>query len=63
MMQEFVQRVIEIAREEAKGIHTAFPGRIVAFDPEKGLATIQPLLKYRSTECQLCFRRETGRDL
>ncbi len=47
MMQEFVQRVIEIAREQADGVHTAFPGKIIAFDPAKCLATVQPILKYK----------------
>lgn len=47
MMQEFVQQVSETAREAADGVHTAFPGKIVSFDAAKGLATIQPILKFK----------------
>lgn len=48
MLQEFVQRVIEIAQEAADGVHTAFPGKIVSFDPAKGLASVQPILKFKT---------------
>lgn len=50
MMQEFVQRIIEIAREQADSVHTAFPGKIVSFDPAKCLATVQPILKYNKPD-------------
>lgn len=50
MMQEFAQRVIDIAREEADGIHTAFPGQIVSFNPSTCLATVQPILNYRKPD-------------
>lgn len=47
MLQEFVDRVVQIAQEEADGVHTAFPGKIIAFDAAKGLATVQPILKFK----------------
>lgn len=50
MLQEFVQRVIELADEAVNGVHTAFPGIIVAFDTDTCLATIQPLIKYRKPD-------------
>lgn len=48
MLQEFVQQVEELARDVVNEIHTALPGRIIDFDPVKGLATVIPIGKYKS---------------
>lgn len=47
MMQEFVNQLNENIKTAMKGMHTAFPGTIVSFDTEKGLATVQPSMKFK----------------
>ena len=42
MMQEFVQRLKEMAGEAVNGIHTASPGQIVAFDPATASRSWRP---------------------
>ena len=50
MLQDFAQQVENTARAVVNDIHTALPGKIVAFDPEKGVASVQPKGKYLTTE-------------
>ena len=50
MMQEFVQRLKEMAGEAVNGIHTAIPGQIVAFDPATCLAVVAPSMKYKKPD-------------
>lgn len=50
MIQEFVQEVTNTVRENLKGVHTAFPGKIVSFDPGTGLATVLPTMKYKKPD-------------
>ena len=47
MMQEFVQRLKEMAGEAVNGIHTAIPGQIVAFDPPRGRGALHPVQEAR----------------
>lgn len=46
MLQEFAQQVEETARSVVNEIHTALPGEIVSFNPDSGMATVQPNGKY-----------------
>jgi len=50
MMQEFVQQVTEVIKENMNGIHTAMPGKILSFDAGKGVATVQPVMKYKKPD-------------
>ena len=50
MLQEFAQQVEFTARTVMNDIHTALPGKIVSFDPEKGVAAVQPKGKYLTTD-------------
>lgn len=50
MMQEFVQRLQEMAGDAVNGIHTAIPGQIVSFDPASGLAVVSPSMKYKKPD-------------
>lgn len=47
MMQEFVQAVRNMVKKELEGLHTACPGVIVSFDSGKGVATVQPKMKFK----------------
>ena len=47
MMQEFVQEITNTIQRNLKAVHTAMPGKIVAFDAAKGVATVQPVMKYK----------------
>ena len=50
MMQEFTQSVKNIMADTIRDVHTAVPGKIVTFDPEKSEATIQPTAKFRKPD-------------
>lgn len=50
MEQELVQRIKEMAQSEVNGIHTAMPGKITAFDPGTGMASVQPSVKYKKPD-------------
>ena len=47
MMQEFVSQVNKTIRQAIDGMHTAMPGEITGYDPVTGLASVQPMAKYR----------------
>ena len=47
MLQEFVQQIKKLVDRSIREIHTAMPGQIVSFDPETGLATVVPTMKFR----------------
>lgn len=49
MQQEFIQEIINTVRENIKGIHTACPGKIVSYDAENGLATVLPMMKFKTS--------------
>lgn len=42
MMQEFAQQIEDVVREATYDIHTALPGTILEYDPETGMACVQP---------------------
>lgn len=42
MLQEFVDQVEKVARSVMEEMHTAIPGKITAFDPGTGKATVKP---------------------
>lgn len=48
MQQEFIQEIVNTVRENIEGLHTACPGKIVSFDAETGLASVQPIMKYKA---------------
>ena len=50
MMQEFVQEIKNTVSKNLKGVHTAMPGEILSYDPAKGLATVQPKMKYKKPD-------------
>lgn len=47
MMQEFVDQVNKTAQKAVEGMHTALPGKVTAFDPGTGLASVQPVAKFK----------------
>ncbi len=44
--QDFAQEVENAAKAVMNDIHTALPGKIVSFDPAKGVASVQPKGRY-----------------
>lgn len=46
MNSELVNRIVETAQKAAGDIHTAVPATIVSFNPEKGQATVKPVMKF-----------------
>ena len=46
MMQEVVDQILKSTRSQIEGIHTALPGEIKSYDTDKGLAVVQPKIKY-----------------
>ena len=50
MLQEFADEVEKTARAVTRDIHIALPGKIVSFDAEKSVASVQPKGKYRTEE-------------
>lgn len=46
MLQEFTKQVEETARAVVNDVHTALPGVIVSYNPDKGTVTVQPKGKY-----------------
>lgn len=50
MLQEFVQEVTNTVQKNLQGVHTAFPGVLTSFDPETGLANVQPTMKFRKPD-------------
>lgn len=61
MMQEFVQAVTQAIRDNLKGVHTVIPGKIVAFDAEKGQATVLPAMKFKKPDGEkIDFPQITG---
>lgn len=47
MIQDFVEEMDEFVSDKMSGIHTAFPGKVLEFDPETSLAKIQPTMKFK----------------
>lgn len=50
MMQEFVQQIADTVKRNIRGIHTAMPGKVLAFDPGKCIATVQPVMKFKKPD-------------
>ena len=50
MMQEFVQEIQNTVQRGIRGIHTAMPGKVLAFDPAKCVATVQPVMKFKKPD-------------
>ena len=48
MQQELIQAIINTVREHIKGLHTACPGKIISYDTETGLATVLPIMKFKT---------------
>ena len=46
MMQEFVDQINQSARSATEDMHTALPGEIKSYDPDKGVATVLPKAKF-----------------
>lgn len=50
MVQEFVLQIKKMIERQIREVHTAMPGQIVSFDPETGLATVLPSMKFRKPD-------------
>lgn len=50
MLQEFTQAVKDSVKKGISGIHTAMPGEILAYDSTTGLATVQPVMKFKKPD-------------
>ncbi len=50
MMQEMIDAMREVIDGRIAGVHTALPGTIMAFNPQTGLATVLPTMKYRKPD-------------
>ena len=50
MYQEFAQSVENMAKSVMNDIHTALPGKIMSFSPEKGTAVVKPAGKYLTSD-------------
>lgn len=50
MIQEFVQEIQNSIQKGLRGIHTAMPGTISSFDAAKGVATVQPAMKFKKPD-------------
>lgn len=53
MLQEFTEAVEKMARAVVGEIHTALPGKIVSFNAQKGIATVQPYGKFVTSNGRL----------
>lgn len=47
MVQEVVQRMQDIIRKHLKAMHTAVPGRVVKYMPERGMCDVMPVMQYK----------------
>lgn len=47
MMQEFVNQIKKTSKQMISEIHTAVPATIRSYNPDSGLASVQPAAKYR----------------
>ena len=50
MMQEVTQGMKNLMADTIRDVHTAVPGTIVSFDPDKVEATVQPTAKFRKPD-------------
>lgn len=50
MTQEFVQAIKDSVQQAIRGIHTAMPGEILAYDAVTGLATVQPSMMFKKPD-------------
>lgn len=50
MLQEFSQEVEDTARSIMNEIHTALPGEIISFDAKSGMAVVQPVGDYVTSD-------------
>ena len=50
MLQEFANQINKTVQKAIGGVHTAMPGKIVAFDMETCLATVQPMEKFKKPD-------------
>lgn len=47
MLQEFVNEIKKLFKDQMKEMHTILPGEILTFDPATGLADVQPVMKFK----------------
>ena len=47
MLQEFVNMTQELVRKHLKKMHTAVPGKVVTYYPEKGMCDVQPVMQFK----------------
>lgn len=50
MLQEFVKQIQKNTEDAIRGIHTAMPGTVISFDPSTGLASVQPIMKFKKPD-------------
>jgi len=47
MLQELVNMTQELIRKHLKKMHTAVPGKVVKYDPDRGMCDVQPVMQYK----------------
>lgn len=56
MMQELVDQIGKISRKATEDMHTALPGEIKRYDPDKGVAVVLPKAKFTKPDgCTMDF--------
>lgn len=50
MLQELIYQLEKNTNDSIRRIHTAMPGKVISFDPVKGLATVQPVMKFKKPD-------------
>jgi hypothetical protein len=50
MMQEVVDQINKCVLAQLENVHTAIPGEIKEYDPDKGVATVQPKAKFKKPD-------------
>lgn len=48
MNSELVQGIKDMAMSQVDRVHTAFPGIIEVYNPDTGLATVKPIMRYKT---------------
>ena len=53
MLQEFVEQLGKNTESAIREIHTAMPGKVIAFDSAKGTASVQPIMKFKKPDGEM----------
>lgn len=50
MLSEFIHELGKSTEDAIRSIHTAMPGKVISFDSATGLASVQPVMKFRKPD-------------